>query len=506
MYKNIFNSLTLKQKLFQMFIMGFSGLKIGFDNENIKKAIEMGLGGVIFFAKNIYSDDQVKDLTAKFNMYANIPLFISIDQEGGLVERTIFKKEKIDYLSPMALATTKNLDDIKLHTEIMAKELNYLGFNMNFAPVLDVNTNRKNPIIGVRAFSSNTDEVVKYSQIVYKTLSSYNILPVGKHFPGHGEAWIDSHLDMPEIDISFEKLEKIHIAPFKKAIDNNVAALMVAHVYYQAFDDNKIPASLSENVINNYLKSKLNYEGLVISDDMDMGGITQHFNRLESCIKGINAGLDMFILRDSMDENLNLIDELENAVNLGLIQESRINNAVEKILKYKYQYKLFEKANYSQIDYAKEQSKIDQIAINSCCLLKHGNLLPLKPDNIVILSPDKSEIFNYSNDKAKVSDYAPYKTCKEIIFPLNPDDANIEKLLLKIKDASAIVFVSYNAILNPNQKKLYSMINKPKILIVSGIPYDTDELLDADSVLLSYGYKKPNIKAIVNALQSLNTL
>lgn len=333
-------NMNLKEKISQMFIMGFSGTSLTSENINIQNLIKNGLGGVIYFAENIESYNQIRNLSEELQALSEIPLFISIDQEGGRVERTKNIKNKIDYLTPMALASIKNPEFVKRHTEIMVRELKFMGVNMNFAPVLDVNTNPDNPVIGIRSFGSNPDEVIKYSEPVYKTFAENNIIPVGKHFPGHGETSVDSHFDMPVTDLSLKELENIHIKPFKHALNKGLDALMISHVFYKCFNGENTPASLSEEIITKYLKEKLNFKGLIISDDMVMGGISKHYNYLEACIKGINVGIDLFIFRNSGDDMIKLIDELTDAAEKGLISLERTDESVNKILFFKEKYKI----------------------------------------------------------------------------------------------------------------------------------------------------------------------
>jgi beta-N-acetylhexosaminidase len=339
--------MDIKEKISQMFILGFSGKELSEKNQNIQILVKNGLGGIIYFAENIESYEQIKNLSQELQNIAKIPLFISIDQEGGKVERTGNIKNKINYLTPSELAKKQDVDFIRQQTQIMSEELISMGVNMNFAPVLDVNTNPDNPVIGVRSFGNNPDDVMKYSEPVYKTLAKNNIIPVGKHFPGHGDTSVDSHIDMPVVDLNFEELEQLHIKPFISAINNGLDALMIAHVFYKAFNNESTcpsgiftPASLSKKIITDYLKNKLNFKGLIISDDMIMGGVSKHYSALESCIRGINAGIDLFIYRNSTDEIVNLINNLALSVNDGLISEEKINESVEKILYFKQKYKI----------------------------------------------------------------------------------------------------------------------------------------------------------------------
>jgi len=499
------NSLTIKEKIAQMFIMGFSGCKLENNNVNILNAIKSGLGGIIFFADNIESYEGLKNLTRKFQNIASIPLFTSIDQEGGLVERTINAREKTDYLTPMALASTGNPDNIRLHTQIMTAELKYLGINMNFAPVLDVNTNKNNPVIGIRAFSSNPDEVIKYSEPVYKTFQENHIIPVGKHFPGHGEAGIDSHIDMPSIEIDLKKLEKIHIKPFKTAIQNNIDAIMIAHVNYSAFNNKtKIPASLSKEVITDYLKDKLGFRGLIISDDMAMGGITEHYNHLEACKMAIIAGVNLLIFRDSSDKNLELVDKLALAARNDPALENKVSKSIIKILKFKEKYGLFkQKQDNLTLNFKENQSIIDNIALDSVKILKKGDLLPLSTNkNILILSPDKSHIFNYSKDKGSLAEFLGCAYIKELSYSLNPEKQELDSIKQNLDNFDSVIFLSYNALKNKGQIELFNSLSLPVITVTAGSPYDAEIFDKADSIIQTFCYKPPSLKALAATLKA----
>ena len=329
------DNLTLRQKIAQMFIVGFNGQNYN-SNKQFCELLKNGLGGVIFFTHNISSEKQFKELIYSLEQNALIPMFYSIDQEGGRVERT----EKIHggkkYLSAKP-AYEMGLSYLQDQTKRIALELKGYGINMNFAPVLDVNTNKDNPIIGERAFSSNTDEVITASKIVMKEYEKYRIITVGKHFPGHGAASADSHKTLPIIDLDIEELKRTHIKPFAETIKLGIPAIMVAHVLYPALDSNKIPASISEKIVKNLLIGNLGFEGIVITDDMEMNGI-KGFSRLEACIRAINAGVNMFIFRDTTKDISELITELEKSVNSGLIKEKDIELSVQKITKLKCRY------------------------------------------------------------------------------------------------------------------------------------------------------------------------
>ena len=330
-------NLTIKQKISQMFITGFNGKNFSF-NKSFIELLSNGLGGVIFFSHNIDSEKQFKKLIEDISLKAKFPLFFSIDQEGGRVERT----EKIHggkkYLSAKA-AYQMGMSYLQDQTKQIALELKSYGVNMNFAPVLDVNTNENNPIISERAFSNDTEEVIAAAKVVIKEYERYGIITVGKHFPGHGDSSQDSHKTLPEISLSLEELREKHIKPFEEAIKIDIPAIMVAHVLYPALEKDNIPASISSKIIDEFLLKELNFDGVVISDDMEMNGI-KGFTKIDACIKAINAGVNMFIYRDSNKDILSLINNIEKAVKDGLIDENKINKSVEKIIALKTKYKI----------------------------------------------------------------------------------------------------------------------------------------------------------------------
>lgn len=315
----------IRTKLYQMFILGTDG-------DGYIEALKNGLGGVIFFTHDIETPSQIKQLTNKVRVEAIIPPFLSIDQEGGRVERTENIHAGKKYLSAK-FAYEKGLDFLEKQTDEISKELLSYGFNLNFAPCIDVNTNPNNPIIGVRAFSNNPDEVIVGEKIVSGTYRKNGIIPCVKHFPGHGDANADSHLTLPVIDMDFEELEKNHIKPFKAAIKNGIEMVMVAHLNIPNFDNSNIPSSLSRKVIN-YLRNNLGFGGVIISDDMVMKGVST-FGGVEACEMGIRAGLNMFIFRNSNKETINIIETLAKKAQNDIELKQNIEKSYELIIKLK---------------------------------------------------------------------------------------------------------------------------------------------------------------------------
>lgn len=291
--------MELKEKLYQMFILGTDG-------NGYREALKKNLGGIIFFTRDIHSPEQFKELISDIKSISKTSPFLSIDQEGGRVERTENIHNGKKYLSAK-YAYSKGKDFLRNQTEQIAKELKSYGINLNFAPCIDVNTNPDNPIIGERSFSSNPEDVIKCEKIVSEIYRKNKIIPCVKHFPGHGDADADSHLTLPKINLSLEEMEQTHIKPFK-ACAKNIEMVMVAHLHCTCFEKDVIPTSLSKNAIS-YLRNNLGFNGIAISDDMIMKGVSD-FGPVEACEMGIRAGLNMFIYRDSKPETINIIESI----------------------------------------------------------------------------------------------------------------------------------------------------------------------------------------------------
>ena len=310
----------LKTKLYQMFILGTDG-------DGYKKALTNGLGGMIFFTKDIQTPNQFKTLINDIKSISKITPFLSIDQEGGRVERTENIHNGKKYLSAK-FAFEKGEDFLKKQTENIANELKSYGINLNFAPCIDVNTNPNNPIIGERAFSNTPDDVIRAEKIVSQTYRENGIIPCAKHFPGHGDANTDSHLTLPEINLTLQEMEKTHIKPFK-ACAKNIEIVMVAHLHCTCFEKDVIPTSLSKKTIS-YLREKLGFEGVTISDDMIMKGVAK-FGNVEACEMGIRAGLNMFIYRNSTPQTINIIETIAKKAETDDELRQNIEKSYEKI-------------------------------------------------------------------------------------------------------------------------------------------------------------------------------
>ena len=336
--KNKLKKMTIDEKIGQLIIAGFDGTTV---NDELRSLIlEKYVGGVILFSKNVESASQVVALNneiKEINKVNKSPIFISVDEEGGLVSRMPSEFKDIPTNSDIA-----KYDDEDLSYNIgkvIGEEISSLGFNMDFAPVLDINSNPNNPVIGDRSFGDNEAIVSKLGIATMKGLKDSNVIASVKHFPGHGDTSVDSHVGLPVVEHDLERLKSFELVPFKKAIDAGADMVMVSHIMLPKIDE-KEPATLSKTIITDILRKDMNYNGVVVTDDMTMGAIINNYDIGEAAVKSINAGVDIVMVCHQYDNVIKVIDAIKEAVKNGTITEERLDKSVERILKLKDKYNI----------------------------------------------------------------------------------------------------------------------------------------------------------------------
>lgn len=334
---------SLDIKIGQMIMVGFPAQHIQY-NDPLLELIEKGhVGGVILFEKNIDSVNayqNLKNLTFTMQESAKVPLFMAIDQEGGRVNRLKTKYGFPKTVTAAYLGKLDNEDSTQYYAQTTAATLAGLGFNVNFAPVLDLASNPNNPIIAKigRSYSANPEIVTKHASIVMREHARLHIITVGKHFPGHGSSKADTHKGMADVTNTWQENELI---PYQKL--NKMGLLkgvMSAHIVNQHLDSLGLPATLSERILEGILRQRIGYDGVVFSDDMQMHAITKYYGAEKALEMGINAGLDVVIfsnnIRASKDRDLDYLHSLIKRLVLeGKIKEERINQSYQRIMKLK---------------------------------------------------------------------------------------------------------------------------------------------------------------------------
>lgn len=497
-------SMTLEQKVGQLFMVGFDGHEPNGDIENLIS--KYNVSGICYFSRNLKNPKQVHTLSTKLQSYANsdFPLFLTIDQEGGMVNRLT---EGIT-ISPsnMALGALNNRVYTKQIAEIVAKELRSMGVNMNFAPSLDVNNNANNPVIGVRAFGEAPKLVSEHGYEVVQAYQNENIIPSVKHFPGHGDTDTDSHLEMPVVNHSMERLEEVELAPFKYAIDKGVDSVMISHVSFPTLEDT-YPATLSHNIVTGLLREKMEYDGVIVTDCMEMLAIDNNYTSAESATLAIKAGIDLVLVSHTYDKQRAAIDGVIEAVKSGEISEERIDESVRRILSLKERRNVGEAIEFNPDNFQSKRTKEFERKVHELVLTpvkNENNLLPLdNTKKTVTLWPDISKTSLVDEEFSQtitISDYIANKLDDYTELPLSLDD----DVLKACEEAEQIIITTYNiSQAADNLKMTKEIVNRfgEKIVAIAyRNPYDLQEIPNVAAYIAAYDIRPLTLESVAKVL------
>jgi len=488
-------------------------------NEGLERIIhDQDLGGLILFDKNIVDAKQVTTFTHNLqNEAGDIPLFLGIDQEGGVIKRI---PGGTNLPGQMALGATGDTVLAEAAGQLTGEELKALGLNLNFAPVLDINSNPDNPIIGMRSFGSSADLVTRFGLATIKGLRQSGVIAAVKHFPGHGDTTVDSHLGMPVLTHHRERLDAVELKPFQAAIDNGVDMIMTAHIAFPAIDDEHvtslkdgsrvpIPATLSKKVLTGLLREEMGYEGLIISDAFTMKAIAAHFGENKAVERAVSAGVDIILMpQDSAAAHQTLV----NAVKDGTIPTETIHASVKRILELKSKYGLFEPvpslaqklADLNRVIGSEEHRTVERkIAEQAVTLLASRDGLHPDPihqgDRVVIVAAEEEQAKQLEKQLKQTKDDLSLKTEISVI---GQGQTNVA--LQAINKADYVILASYqfrNVASQFGWNEVQSLIdemnkhNKRYTLLSQGNPYEMVYLQNVHSALAVYGKQEPNTTA-----------
>ncbi|MCY7844350.1 glycoside hydrolase family 3 protein [Bacillus haynesii] len=563
--KQMVSSMSLEEKIGQMLMPDFRNWKKKGES-SAKGLTEMNdevagiiqkyrLGGVILFAENVTGTEQTVRLTDGLQKASpDIPLFITIDQEGGIVTRL---ESGTNLPGNMAVGASSSSKNAFRSGKIIGKELVSLGINVNFSPVLDVNNNPDNPVIGVRSFSSKPELTSKLGIQMMKGLQDEQMIATAKHFPGHGDTAVDSHYGLPLVPHNEKRLRSVELAPFQKAIDAGIDMIMTAHVQFPAFDDTTykskkdgedimVPGTLSKKVMTDLLRKDLGFKGVVVTDALNMKAVSDNFGQEEAVVMAVKAGVDIALMPaqvTSLETEKNLarvFEALLTAVKKGEIPIEQIDQSVERILRLKINRGIIDHTGseplQKKIKYAlktvgsnKHVKSERKMARESVTILKNDkSTLPFKPkkgDTVLILAPYEEQTAAIAKTISKIK-----KNIKvvESRFAEKTFDEEIQK---KIDEADYVITGSYvvknDPVVNdgviddsiqdsskwatafPRAAMKYAQANGKKFVLMSlRNPYDTANFEEAKAVIAVYGFKgyangrfrQPNIPAGVEVI------
>lgn len=556
---SLLSNMSLRQKITQMMMVDFRQWKTADEeaksdftkmNSEVQKIVEdYDFGSVIFFANNIKETEQSFDLTMDLQKAATkdngIPLLITTDQEGGIVYRL---GSGTALPGNMALGATGDVNNAKIAGEIIGSELSSLGINTTLAPVVDVNNNANNPVIGLRSYGEDAEMVGKMASAEIEGLAEYNVIGCAKHFPGHGDTATDSHYGLPMVDKSKEELLNNELKPYQVAINQGIEMIMSAHILYPQLDSTtvysektkqqeKLPSTLSHKILTNLLKEEMGFKGVVVTDAMNMAGIAATYDEVQAVKLAINAGVDLICMPtnitclEDMSKLDAIIDGVEKAVNDGEIQESRLDDAVTRVLTLKENKGILDwkESNYSlekalaTVGCDENRAKEREIAAKAVTVVKNeNNTLPLnvtKKSKVLLVAAENNQrsLMKYGAERAKnaglIPDGAEVKVTRYMDRTLasdatviNADGSTYTSSMTDLLDwCDTLVVVSDNSGLNVAKAHYnnnytgtpYNLVDyvekadasKTTVVISANKPYDVQMYPNADAIMAVYGSK-----------------
>jgi len=329
--------MSLDEKIGQLIIAGLESKEP--ESRAEKMITEQHVGGVIFYKYNLATAKEVVEYVNQLKAWNSenaAPLILSVDQEGGKVSRLPGLEKLPDAAK---IGKSGKLPFAEAAGSLLAREVKEMGMNMNYAPVLDINSNPNNPVIGTRSFGATPEVVTPMGITVMKAIKEQGVIPVVKHFPGHGDTGVDSHLELPIVEKNLEQLQAFEWLPFAEAIKQGTDAVMIAHILFPQLDK-QYPASLSKTIVTDQLRGTLKFDGVIMTDDLTMGAIAVHYGIGEAAVQAILAGTDIVLVAHDYNNIDNVIAAIKQSVEDGKLTEQRIDESVERILRMKQRYGL----------------------------------------------------------------------------------------------------------------------------------------------------------------------
>ncbi|WP_372008210.1 beta-N-acetylhexosaminidase [Paenibacillus chitinolyticus] len=513
------SEMSLRQKIGQMMMCGFSTSN-EFDSamKPNKKIIDLiqkhEIGGVILFRRNLDNPKQVSELNHELQVFAKDsaggPLLISIDQEGGMVARI---HEGIACMpGSMAIGATRDVQAAYETARISGVELRAMGINLNFAPCLDINNNPMNPVIGVRSFGETAEIVGELGAAAVKGYQAAGVAPTIKHFPGHGDTHSDSHHALPMIPHDLERLRELEFAPFVKAIQEGAEVLMSAHVIFPALEPDGLPSTLSKRVLTDLLRGELGYNGVIVTDCLEMKAIADHYGTAEGAVMAVEAGTDLLLVSHTYDTQVETIERLVEAVESGRISEERINESVDRILALKRGLNITvgnKAGDISSVGSTEHIELVRETYKKSVTLVKDEGQLPLANDKrtFVIWTEVRewTQIDEVVEQKETLGAFLA-ETVHEVTeerIHTNPSEEEVERVLKASQGYDQVIVVTYNASFSPNQVRIVKELaaRDSKLVVVAGRnPFDLKEFPEVKTFLASYENRPHAINAVAGVL------
>lgn len=517
--ENYTDGMTLEEQIGQLLMVGFWGDSTS--QEIIDLIQRHHIGNVLLFSRNIRDARQVFELTRSLQEIAReagqrYPLLVAIDQENGLVQRlgeavTLFPGN-------MALGATGSEEvayEVALAT---GRELKALGINMNLAPVVDVNNNPANPVIGVRSFGEDAQQVARLAAAMVKGYQEAGIIACLKHFPGHGDTAVDSHLALPAIPYALERLEALELVPFRRGIEAGAESVMIAHISFPALTgQDTLPATLSNAIIQGLLREKLGFNGAILSDCLEMRAISETFGTERAAVMALQAGIDLVLVSHQYTRQRGSIEAVQAALQAGELSPRTVQQAAERVLKLKA-------GSLSWINVPSLTTELTSIGceahiqlqdqayeLSTTLVRNEDELLPLrlKPgERVVVLSPQRNSVSmvedRYYSDEVLADIIGQFHSPVEMLsISAGPVEDACRELLQASSESDIFVIATVNAHLDEGQAELVRHLvasGRRIIGIAVRNPYDLLAFPRLRTYLVTYEYTRPALTAAVRII------
>lgn len=514
------NDHNLEKKIGRLLVIGFSGKTVP---TYLKEMIHnYHIGGIILFGRNIGTPDEIAALTTDLQKEAKAagyeyPLLICVDQENGVVRRlgggaTIFP-------GAMALGATDHPENAYKVGVATGKELKALGINWNLAPVLDVNNNPDNPVIGVRSFGESPQKVSDFGRQMMKGMQDAGVITTLKHFPGHGDTAVDSHLDLPVISHSKDRLENVELLPFKKCIEAGADTVMSAHVYFPAIEPDKgVPATLSHKVMTGLLRNELGFDGVVTTDCMEMNAIANGVGTERGGVEAVKAGVDLVMVSHTKEKQLGVIREISRAIENGEMDEAVIDAANQRIAKLKQKYLSWKDAtsmNHEKVSALVGSDLHKKTAYDvyreSVTIVKNESVIPVDLDEkqrILVICPDNGTTMQVEDKRyAELSleeAIKQYHSNTDVHYITNSiSNEEMEKIIDKAEKYDFLVIGTLT--IRPGDKQIGLVekihdLNRPYAVIAMRSPYDIQYIPFVKAYINTYEFTYPALSVAAGAV------
>ncbi len=495
------NTLTLEEKLGQMLIVGFQGHQA--PPYIIDWLREGKIGGIILFARNIDTPRQLEALTRSLQQAAKYPILVAIDQEGGTVAR--LREGFTESPGAMALGAA---DDTQLTNQVsgvLATELRAVGVNWNLAPAIDITHNIHNPSVGTRSLGADPDHVARHAVAQIKGFQENGVAATAKHFPGKANTPVDPHVELPVIEGKLDQMWNTDLVPFRAACSAGVAAVMVTHVQFKDIEPT-YPSTMSRRIIQELLREKIGFRGLVTTDCMEMKAVTNRYGPGESAVQAAVAGADTILFSHTREYQEAAYEALLEAAGSGRLPLEQVDGSVRRIGEVKKRYTAYPRPPLSVIRSPSHLETVGRAARAGTVLLREKpGAIPLRGENVGLIE------FASHLEKEKLTQGAETAFAAILrgrlprlrsawLDPADPTGEQLRGLDELAGAAGAIIIATRNAHLNPLQLGAVKRhLDRLSILVCLRNPYDAG-IISADTVILTLGDSEPSLRAAADAL------